>query len=128
MATDILIVDDEDDIRLLIADILRDEGYEVRGAANADAALEEIGRRRPSLVLLDIWLEGSRLDGMQILQYLRREDADVPVVMISGHGTIEIAVQAIRDGAWEFIEKPFKTDRLLLVVQRAIETARLKRE
>ncbi|MSO81267.1 MAG: sigma-54-dependent Fis family transcriptional regulator [Alphaproteobacteria bacterium] len=128
MATDILIVDDEDDIRLLIADILRDEGYEVRGASNADAALDEIARRRPSLVLLDIWLEGSRLDGMQILQHLHREDADVPVVMISGHGTIELAVQAIREGAWEFIEKPFKTDRLRLVVRRAVEAARLRRE
>ena len=128
MTNDILIVDDEEDIRLLIAGILSDEGYEIRTARDDVAALAEIAARRPGLVILDIWLEGSRLDGMEILERLCREHAGVPVVMISGHGNIETAVQAIKVGAYDFIEKPFKTDRLLLIVQRALEAARLKRE
>ena len=128
MANDVLIVDDEDDIRLLIAGILRDEGYETRQARDDVSALSEIAARRPGLVVLDIWLEGSRRDGLEILKVLHREHAGVPVVMISGHGNIETAVQAIKLGAYDFIEKPFKTDRLLLIVERAIEAARLRRE
>ncbi|MEQ8641021.1 MAG: sigma-54 dependent transcriptional regulator [Alphaproteobacteria bacterium] len=128
MAHDILIVDDEDDIRTLMAGILSDEGYETRDARDSDSALEELGRRLPSLLALDVWLEGSRLDGMQILERVRTEYPELPVVMISGHSTIEMAVSAIRKGAYDFIEKPFKSDRLLLVAQRAIEAERLRRE
>jgi two-component system nitrogen regulation response regulator NtrX len=128
MARDILIVDDEADIRLLLAGILKDEGYETREAADSDGALETIRGRRPSLVLLDIWLQGSALDGMQILDVVKRDHPNVPVVMISGHGNVETAVAAIKRGAYDFIEKPFKADRLLLVVERAIDAMRLKRE
>jgi two-component system nitrogen regulation response regulator NtrX len=128
MAHDILIVDDEPDIRMLVTGILRDEGYETREAADSDQALAVFRARRPSLVILDVWLQGSKLDGLQILETMHREEPVVPVVMISGHGTIETAVQAIQQGAYDFIEKPFKADRLLLVVRRAIEAAQLKRE
>jgi two-component system nitrogen regulation response regulator NtrX len=128
MAHDILIVDDEPDIRMLVTGILRDEGYETREAGDSDQALAVFRARRPSLVILDVWLQGSKLDGLQILEAMHREEPVVPVVMISGHGTIETAVQAIQQGAYDFIEKPFKADRLLLVVRRAIEAAQLKRE
>ncbi len=128
MAADILIVDDEADIRSLISGILTDEGYETREAADADAALTEIRTRRPSLIVLDIWLEGSRMDGMEILERVKTDHPDLPVIMISGHGTVEMAVDAIKIGAFDFIEKPFKSDRVLLQIERAIETARLKRE
>ncbi|MFO0997224.1 MAG: sigma-54 dependent transcriptional regulator [Alphaproteobacteria bacterium] len=128
MPHDILIVDDEADIRSIIADILRDEGYGTREASDADTALEAIALRRPSLLVLDIWLQGSRLDGIAILDQVKREHAELPVIMISGHGNIETAVSAIRKGAYDFIEKPFKTDRLLLLIQRAIEAAELRRE
>jgi len=128
MAHDILIVDDEADIRTLIAGVLEDEGYVTRVAADSDTALAELRQRRPSLLVLDIWLQGSTLDGLEVLDVVRKEHPDVPVVMISGHGTIETAVQAIKLGAYDFIEKPFQTDRLLLVVAHAIETARLRRE
>jgi len=128
MAHDILIVDDEADIRALLAGILEDEGYSTREAGDSDQALERIRSRRPSLVIQDIWLQGSPLDGLGVLAEIQRDHPEVPVVMISGHGTIETAVQAIRQGAYDFIEKPFKADRLLLVVERAIEATRLKRE
>ncbi|MDZ5647864.1 MULTISPECIES: sigma-54-dependent transcriptional regulator [Nitrospirillum] len=128
MAHDILIVDDEADIRMLIAGILEDEGMKTREAADADQALAAVAARRPSLIILDIWLQGSRLDGLQILDEMKRDHPDVPVVMISGHGTIETAVAALKKGAYDFIEKPFKSDRLLLLVERAIEAARLRRE
>ncbi len=128
MAHEILIVDDEPDIRMLIDGILRDEGYETRQAADADAAIAAFRTRRPSLVILDIWLQGSRLDGLGILQALHSEEPVVPAVMISGHGTIETAVAAIQHGAYDFIEKPFKSDRLLLIVRRALEAARLTAE
>ena len=128
MAHDILIVDDEPDIRTQIEGVLEDEGYECRGAANSDAALSAFRQKRPSLIILDIWLANSRLDGLGILEALHREEPRVPVVMISGHGTIETAVQAIQQGAYDFIEKPFKSDRLLLIVSRALEAARLMRE
>lgn len=128
MAHDILIVDDEPDIRALIEGILSDEGYETRVAQNSDTALAAFRARRPSLVILDIWLQNSRLDGLGILEAMQREEPKVPVVMISGHGTIETAVQAIQQGAYDFIEKPFKSDRLLLIAARALEAARLKRE
>ncbi len=128
MATDILVVDDEEDIRELVAGILEDEGYVVRTAANADDAIAAITSRRPQLVLLDIWLEGSRLDGLALLDVIKADHADLPVVMISGHGNIETAVAAIKQGAYDFIEKPFNADRLVVVASRAIETLRLRRE
>jgi two-component system nitrogen regulation response regulator NtrX len=128
MAYDILIVDDEPDIRMLVDGILRDEGYDTRQAADSDAALAAFRVRRPSLVVLDVWLQGSRLDGIGILQTVHGEEPQVPVVMISGHGTIETAVQAIQQGAYDFIEKPFQSDRLLLVIRRALEAAQLARE
>ncbi len=128
MASDILIVDDEDDIRDLVSGILEDEGHAPRTARNADEALAAIAARRPQLVLLDIWLQGSRLDGLQVLEIAKRLHPEMPVVMISGHGNIETAVTAIQMGAYDFIEKPFKADRLLLVVERALETSRLRRE
>ena len=114
MAQEILIVDDEPDIRLLIDGILRDEGYETRQAADSDAALTAFRARRPGLVILDVWLQNSRLDGLGILQALHTEEPQIPVVMISGHGTIEMAVTAIQQGAYDFLEKPFQSDRLLL--------------
>jgi two-component system nitrogen regulation response regulator NtrX len=128
MAHDVLIVDDELDIRVLIGGILEDDGYHVRASADADAALVALRARRPSLVILDIWLQGSSMDGLELLDLIRRDDPNLPVVMISGHGNIETAVASIKRGAYDFIEKPFKADRLLLVVARAIEAARLKRE
>jgi two-component system nitrogen regulation response regulator NtrX len=128
MALDILIIDDEDDIRDLIAGILEDEGYETRQAHDADSGLNEIARRRPSLVFLDIWMQGSRLDGLQLLDVFQSQHPDMPVVMISGHGNVETAVSAIRRGAYDYIEKPFKIDRLLLITQRAMEATRLKSE
>jgi len=128
MAYDILVVDDEADIRMLICGVLADEGYETRQAANSAEALAAIRSRLPNLLVLDIWLQGSELDGIEILKLARQEAPALPVVMISGHGTIETAVAAIKMGAYDFIEKPFKSDRLLLVVERAIEAARLRRE
>src|SRR5712672_2295955 len=128
MASDILIVDDEADIRELVAGILQDEGYNTRTARDSDDAITSIRARRPNLVFLDIWLQGSRLDGLQLLDSLTSEHPDLPVVMISGHGNIETAVAAIKQGAYDFIEKPFKADRLVLVADRALETSRLKRE
>jgi two-component system nitrogen regulation response regulator NtrX len=128
MAHDILIVDDENDIRSLVAGILKDEGFDSREASTSDDALAAIAARRPSLVLLDIWLEGSSMDGLGVLEAIKREHPLVPVVMMSGHGTIETAVTAIKQGAYEFIEKPFKADRLILAVERAIEAAKLRRE
>ena len=128
MAADILIVDDEDDIRDLVAGILEDEGHGARLARNSDEALAAIEARRPHLILLDIWLQGSKLDGLQLLDTVKRQNPKVPVVMISGHGNIETAVTAIKLGAYDFIEKPFKADRLILIAERALETSRLKRE
>ncbi len=128
MARDILIVDDEADIRNLIGGILEDEGFETRMAADSDAALREIEARRPNAVILDIWLQGSKLDGLEILDRITRDHPNVPVVIISGHGNVETAVSAIKRGAYDYIEKPFKSDRLLLLVDRALEQARLKRE
>lgn len=128
MASDILIVDDEADIRELVSGILNDEGYDTRSAGDSDKALAAIEARRPGLVILDIWLQGSRLDGLEILDVIRDRHPDLPVVVISGHGNIETAVSAIKKGAYDFIEKPFKTDRLILVVRRAIEAHRLRRE
>jgi two-component system, NtrC family, nitrogen regulation response regulator NtrX len=128
MAYDVLIVDDEPDICLLIDGVLRDEGYDTRSAGDFDAAIEAFRARRPSLVILDVWLQGSRIDGLGILETLHSEEPQVPVVMISGHGTIETAVTAIQRGAYDFIEKPFQSDRLLLVVRRALEAAALARE
>jgi two-component system nitrogen regulation response regulator NtrX len=128
MAYDILIVDDETDIRELVAGILEDEGFGTRTARDSDTAIAEINNRRPSMVFLDIWLQGSKLDGLQLLEVIKQEHAEVPVVMISGHGNIETAVAAIKKGAYDFIEKPFKADRLILVANRALETSRLKRE
>ena len=128
MATDILIVDDEADIRDIVSGILSDEGHGTRTARNSDEALSLIGARRPHLLFLDIWLQGSRLDGLQLLEIIKEQHPALPVVMISGHGNIETAVSAIKMGAYDFIEKPFKADRLVLVADRALETSRLKRE
>jgi two-component system nitrogen regulation response regulator NtrX len=128
MAADILIVDDEADIRELISGILQDEGYETRLARNSDAALAALADRRPSLVVLDIWLQDSKLDGLDLLTVIRERHPELPVVIISGHGNIETAVSAIKRGAYDYIEKPFKADRLILVVGRALEASRLRRE
>lgn len=128
MAADILVVDDEADIRQLISGILEDEGYETRLAHNSDAALSEISLRRPTLVVLDIWLQGSKLDGLDLLLEIKQLAPELPVVIISGHGNIETAVAAIKRGAYDYIEKPFNADRLLLVIGRALETNRLRRE
>src|SRR5205807_4435995 len=128
MADDILIVDDEADIRELVSGILQDEGYITRSARDSDDALAHVASRRPNLVYLDIWLQGSRLDGLQLLDAMKAQHPELPVVMISGHGNIETAVAAIKQGAYDFIEKPFKADRLVLVAQRTLENSRLKRE
>ncbi len=128
MAHDILIVDDEADIRTLLAGILEDEGYQTRNAYDADSALEAIQGRIPNLLILDIWLMGSRLDGLELLKLVKRDYPALQVVMISGHGNIETAVNSIKLGAYDFIEKPFRTDRLLLMVDRAIEAGRLRME
>jgi two-component system nitrogen regulation response regulator NtrX len=128
MASDILIVDDESDICELVAGLLQDEGHATRTAGESDAALAAVASRRPNLVFLDIWLQGSRLDGLQLLDNIKEQHPELPVVMISGHGNIETAVSAIKRGAYDFIEKPFKADRLMLVAHRALETSRLKRE
>jgi two-component system nitrogen regulation response regulator NtrX len=127
-AADILIVDDEADIRELVAGILEDEGFEARTARNSDEAIAAVEARRPSLLFLDIWLQGSKLDGLQLLDVVKADHPELPVVMISGHGNIETAVSAIKLGAYDFIEKPFKADRLVLVANRALETLRLRRE
>ncbi len=128
MKLDILVVDDESDIRELVAGVLEDEGYETRAAADSDATLEAIAERRPSLVLLDVWLQGSKLDGLELLDEIKRRDPSIPVLVISGHGNLDTAVAAIRRGASDFIEKPFEAERLLLLVERATETERLRRE
>ncbi|MBN8898623.1 MAG: sigma-54-dependent Fis family transcriptional regulator [Rhodospirillales bacterium] len=128
MAHEILIVDDEPDIRMLIDGVLADEGYQTRAAGTSDEAVAAFRSRRPSLVILDVWLQGSKLDGIGLLQIFHKEEPQLPVVMISGHGTIEMAVGAIQQGAYDFIEKPFQSDRLLLSVRRALEAAALARE
>lgn len=128
MSADILIVDDELDIRELISGILEDEGFETRLSFDSDSALASIEERRPSLVVLDIWLQGSRLDGLELLEVIKERSPDLPVVIISGHGNIETAVSAIKRGAYDYLEKPFKADKLVVIVERALETSRLKRE
>ncbi len=128
MALEVLVVDDEADIRDLVSGVLEDEGYDVRTAADSGAALDAIDSRRPALVLLDVWLRGSRLDGLQLLQEVKRRDPSLPVLMISGHGNLDTAVAAIREGAVDFIEKPFEAERLVHLVARATETDRLRRE
>jgi len=128
MALEVLVVDDEADIRELVSGVLEDEGYAVRSAADSNSALDAIDDRRPSLVLLDVWLQGSKMDGLQLLEQIKKRDPTLPVLMISGHGNLDTAVAAIREGAVDFIEKPFKADRLLHLVGRATETDRLRRE
>ena len=128
LQTDILVVDDEADIRAIISDILNDEGYSCRAAANTDTALRLIEERRPHLIILDIWLRGDERDGLSLLKILQSQCPEVPVVMISGHGNIETAVKAIKLGAYDFVEKPFKADRLVLMAKRAVDAARLNRE
>jgi two-component system nitrogen regulation response regulator NtrX len=128
MATDILVVDDEQDIRELVAGILEDEGYAVRKASDAENALAAFRERRPALLILDIWMQGGGMDGLELLDLVKELDGDLPVIMISGHGNIETAVSAIKRGAYDFLEKPFKADRLLLLVDRALEASRLRRE
>lgn len=128
MASDILIIDDEADIRDIVSGILSDEGHGTRTAADADTAIAEVAKRRPSLIFLDIWLQGSRMDGLQLLDEIKRDHPDLPVVMISGHGNIETAVSAIKRGAYDYIEKPFKADRLVLIAERALEASQLRKE
>ncbi|MFL6802123.1 MAG: sigma-54-dependent transcriptional regulator [Sphingomicrobium sp.] len=128
MALEVLVVDDEADIRELVSGVLQDEGYEVRTAADSSQTLDAIEERRPSMVLLDVWLQGSRLDGLQLLQEIKRRDPTIPVLMISGHGNLDTAVAAVREGAIDFIEKPFEAERLLYLVDRATDTERLRRE
>lgn len=128
MALDILVIDDEADIREMIAGVLGDEGFSTRTASDSDSALAALADRRPSLIVLDVWLQGSRLDGLELLDEIKSRDPTLPVVVISGHGNIETAVAAIKQGAYDFIEKPFQAEQLLLVVGRATETERLKRE
>lgn len=125
---DILITDDERDIRELISDILKDEGFTTRLAANADQCMAEISKDKPALMILDIWLKDSHMDGIDILKSVKRDHPDIPIVIISGHGNIEIAVAAIKQGAYDFIEKPFNIDQLMVVIRRAMETSRLRRE
>jgi two-component system, NtrC family, nitrogen regulation response regulator NtrX len=126
--SDILVVDDERDIRELICDILRDEGYSTRMAGNSDECMAELNRAAPGLMILDIWLKDSNMDGIDILSHVKRDNPEVPVVIISGHGNIEIAVAAIKQGAYDFIEKPFNIDQLLVVIRRAMEASKLRRE
>ena len=126
--SDILIVDDERDIRELIGDILEDEGFATRLAGNSQEAMNEINAEPPALLILDIWLKDSKMDGIDILKTVKRDNPDIPVVIISGHGNIEIAVAAIKQGAYDFIEKPFNIDQLLVVIRRAMETSILRRE
>jgi two-component system, NtrC family, nitrogen regulation response regulator NtrX len=128
MASDVLVVDDEADIRDLVAGILSDEGYAVRTAMNSESALAEVRARKPALLILDIWMAGGGMDGLELLDLVKQLDVDLPVVMISGHGNIETAVNAIKRGAYDFLEKPFKSDRLILVAERALEAAKLRRE
>ncbi|HEV7386477.1 MAG TPA: sigma-54 dependent transcriptional regulator [Phenylobacterium sp.] len=128
MASDVLVVDDEADIRELVAGILADEGYAVRTATDSESALAAVRARKPALLILDIWMAGGGMDGLELLDMVKALDGDLPVIMISGHGNIETAVSAIKRGAYEFLEKPFKSDRLLLVVERALEAANLRRE
>ena len=128
MAFDILIVDDENDIRDLVAGILEDEGHEARTAGDSDRALEIISERRPNLIFLDIWIQGSKLDGLELLDVIKQDHPDLPIVMISGHGNIETAVSAIQRGAYDYIEKPFKADRLVHVAERALENSSLKKQ
>ncbi|SFR80690.1 sigma-54-dependent transcriptional regulator [Sphingomonas jatrophae] len=128
MALEVLVVDDEQDIRELVAGVLEDEGYTTRSAADADSALAALAERRPSLALLDVFLRNSRLDGLELLDEIKRRDPSLPVLVISGHGNIDTAVAAVRRGAADFIEKPFQAEQLLLLVARATETERLRRE
>ncbi len=124
----ILIIDDEADIRMLLSGILEDEGYQTAEAANAEEGFAAINQQMPDLIILDIWLEGSHLDGIQILKSLKETYQYLPIIMISGHGTIETAVQSLKFGAYDFIEKPFKSDRLLTLINRAFESSQLKKE
>jgi two-component system nitrogen regulation response regulator NtrX len=128
MALEVLVVDDEADIRELVSGVLEDEGYAVRAAADSSQTLDAVEERRPSMVLLDVWLQGSKLDGLQLLQEIKRRDPTIPVLMISGHGNLDTAVAAVREGAIDFIEKPFEAERLIYLVDRATETERLRRE
>ena len=126
--SDILIVDDEKDIRELVSEILIDEGYSTRLAGNSAECLSQVSKNTPSLLILDIWLKDSKMDGIDILKKVKIEHPNMPVVIISGHGNIEIAVSAIKQGAYDFIEKPFNIEQLLVVVRRAMETSSLRRE
>ncbi|MEO1967883.1 MAG: sigma-54 dependent transcriptional regulator [Sphingomonadaceae bacterium] len=128
MALEILVVDDERDIRELVAGVLSDDGYECRTAGDSSSALDEIDRKRPSLVLLDVWLHGSPMDGLEVLDEIKSREPDLPVIIFSGHGNIDTAVSAVSRGAVDFIEKPFEAEKLLHLVARATETERLRRE
>src|SRR5437763_14421918 len=127
MELEVLVVDDEADIRELVSGVLEDEGYAVRTAADSTQTLDAIEDRRPSMVLLDVWLQGSKLDGLQLLQEIKQRDPTIPVLVISGHGNLDTAVAPVREGAVDFIEKPFEAERLIHLVDRATETERLRR-
>ena len=128
MTSDVLIVEDEDDIRAMISGILEDEGYQVREAATSQEALEAVKTRKPNLVVLDVWLKGSAMDGIELLAALKARYKNLPVIVISGHGTVETAVSAIRKGAFDYIVKPFKAEKLLITATRALENSRLRQE
>ena len=128
MISDVLIVEDEDDIRAMISGILEDEGYQVREAATSQDAVEAVKKRKPNLVVLDVWLKGSEMDGIELLAELKTRYKNLPVIVISGHGTVETAVSAIRKGAFDYIVKPFKAEKLLVTATRALENARLRQE
>lgn len=128
MSFEILVVEDEEDIRSLIAGILSDEGYHIREAGNSEEALQKFKLRKPSLVILDVWLKGSELDGIELMDVFKDIDPEMPVIIISGHGTVETAVSAIRKGAYDYIVKPFKSDKLVITAQRALETVKLRQE
>ena len=128
MISDVLIVEDEDDIRAMISGILEDEGYQVREAATSQDAVEAVKTRKPNLVVLDVWLKGSEMDGIELLAELKTRYEHLPVIVISGHGTVETAVSAIRKGAFDYIVKPFKAEKLLITATRALENARLRQE
>ena len=128
MALEVLIVDDERDIRELVAGVLSDEGYVCRTAGDSAAALAAVDERRPSLVLLDVWLHGSPMDGLEVLDQIKKREPELPVIIFSGHGNIDTAVSAVSRGAMDFLEKPFEASKLLHLVERATETERLRRE
>ena len=128
MTNEILVVDDNSDIRLLISSILKDKGFAVREAKSFDQALEEINKKAPDVAVIDVKLDKGDNDGIELLTHLKKINPDVPVIMISGHANVQMAVDSLKLGAFEFMQKPFSTERLLNFVSRAIENIELKKE